>query len=80
MHVLPCRYVFRVKDGKPKARMVILGCRQIFGLDYFHTFAPVVEFTTIRTLLALTAANDFECEQMDVVTAFLNGDLKEEIY
>jgi len=80
MHVLPCKYVFRVKDGKPKARMVILGCQQIFGLDYYHTFAPVVKFTTIRTLLATVAVYDWECEQMDVVTAFLNGDLDEDIY
>jgi len=80
MHVLPCKYVFRIKDGKPKARMVILGCKQIFGLDYYHTFAPVVKFTTIRTLLAIVATQDWECEQMDVVTAFLNGDLHEDIY
>lgn len=80
MHVLPCKYVFRVKDGNPKARMVILGCKQIFGLDYYHTFAPVVKFTTIRTLLAIVATEDWECEQMDVVTAFLNGDLDEDIY
>jgi len=80
IHVLPCKYVFRIKDGKPKARMVILGCKQIFGLDYYHTFAPVVKFTTIRTLFALIASEDWECEQMDVVTAFLNGDLDEDIY
>ena len=60
--------------------MVILECNQIFGLDYYHTFAPVVKFTTIRTLLALVAVKDWECEQMDVVTAFLNGDLDEDIY
>ncbi len=80
MHVLPCKYVFRVKDGQPKARMVILGCKQIFGLDYYHTFAPVVKFTTIRTLFSIAAVQDWECEQMDVVTAFLNGDLDENIY
>ena len=60
--------------------MVILECNQIFGLDYCHTFAPVVKFTTIRTLLALAGVEDWECEQMDVVTAFLNGDLDKDIY
>lgn len=80
MHVLPSKYVFRVKNGAPKARMVVLGCKQIYGLDYYHTFAPVVKFTTIRTLMAIVAAQDLECEQMDVVTAFLNGDLEEEIF
>lgn len=80
MHVLPCKYVFKVKNGEPKVRMVVLGCKQVYGLDYYQTFAPVVKFTTIRALLAVAAINDWECEQMDVVTAFLNGDLEEDIY
>ena len=80
MHVLPCKYVFRVKNGGPKARLVALGCRQLYGIDYLETFAPVVKFSTIRVLLALAASMDLECEQMDVVTAFLNGDLNEDIY
>ncbi len=77
MHVLPSKYVFRVKNGGPKARLVALGCRQLYGVDYLETFAPVVKFSTIRLLLALAATMDLECEQMDVVTAFLNGDLDE---
>ena len=80
MHVLPSKYVFRVKNEAPKARLVVLGCRQIHGLDYWQTFAPVVKMTSIRLVLALVAAMDLECEQMDVATAFLNGDLQEEIY
>ncbi len=42
--------------------------------------APVVKFSTIRLLLDLAATMDLECEQMDVVTAFLIGDLDEDIY
>lgn len=80
MHVLPNKYVFRVKNDLPKTRLVVLGCQQVFGLDYYHTFAPVVKFSTIRVLLAIVASLDWECEQMDVVTAFLNGDLEENIY
>jgi len=80
IHVLPCKYIFRVKNGAPKVRLVVLGCKQLYGIDYNQTFAPVVKFTTIRLLLALVAAFDLECEQMDVVTAFLNGDLEEDIY
>ncbi len=80
MHVLPCKYVFRVKDGAPKVRLVAMGCRQIHGVDYSETFAPVVSLTTIRTILALASCHDLELEQMDVVTAFLNGDLHEDIY
>lgn len=80
MHVLPSKYVFKVKNGEPKVRLVAVGCRQIHGLDYNETFAPVVTLTTIRTVLALVAVLDLELEQMDVVTAFLNGDLNEDIY
>lgn len=80
MHVLPSKYVFRVKNGGPKARLVALGCRQMYGIDYLETFAPVVKLTTIRVLLALAAVHDFDIEQMDVTTAFLNGDLDQDIY
>ena len=80
MHVLPCKYVFKIKAGKPKVRMVICGSRQIYGVDFNETFAPVVKLTTVRTVLAVAASMDLECEQMDVVTAFLHGDLDENIY
>ena len=80
MKILPCRYVFKVKENKPKVRLVALGCRQMYGIDYNETFAPVVTMTTIRTILAVTAHLDLELEKMDVVTAFLNGDLEEDIF
>ena len=80
MHVLPSKCVFRVKNGGPKARVVALGCLQLYSVDYLETFAPVVKLTTIRLICALAAANDWELEQMDVTTAFLNGDLDEDIY
>ena len=80
MHVLPCKYVFKIKENKPKVRLVALGCRQVHGIDYNETFAPVVTLTTVRIIFALVAHHDLELEQMDVVTAFLNGDLNEEIY
>lgn len=80
MNVLPSKYVFKVENGKPKVQLVAVGCRQIEGLDYSETYARVVSLTTIRTILGLSACWDFELEQMDVVSAFLNGDLEEEIY
>ena len=80
MHVLPSKYVFRVKNGDPKCRVVALGCLQLHGVDYFETFAPVVKLATIGMIIALVAILDLECEQMDVVTAFLNGDLNVDIY
>eukprot|EP00171_Calliarthron_tuberculosum_P022031 IDg22031t1 len=81
MHVLPCRYVFKIKtDVGPKVRIVAKGFRQIHGVDYYDTYAPVVSLTAARLFLAIVAHNDLRCDQMDVVTAFLNGDLDEEVY
>ena len=53
---------------------------QKYGIDYDKMFSPVVRFSLIRALLALAVQNDMLIHQMDVVTAFLNGKLDEEIY
>ncbi|GJU11089.1 zinc finger, CCHC-type containing protein [Tanacetum coccineum] len=50
------------------------------GIDYFDTYAPVARITTIRLLLALATIHNLVIHQMDVKTAFLNGDLDEEVY
>ena len=50
------------------------------GLEFNETFAAVARFTTIRCILAMTAANEWELHQMNFKTAFLNGDLDEEVY
>ena len=63
-----------------KAHLVAKGYTQKFGVDYDETFTPVVRFTSIRVLLALAVQKDMLVHQMDVVTAFLNGTLEEEIY
>ncbi|GKA87608.1 zinc finger, CCHC-type containing protein [Tanacetum coccineum] len=81
-----CKWIFKRKmkvDGtidKFKARLVIQGFRQKEGIDYFDTYAPVARITTIRLLLALAAIHNLVIHQMDVKTAFLNGDLDEELY
>ena len=59
---------------------MIKGFAQKFGVDYDETFSPVVSFSSIRALLAYAVQNDMIVHQMDVVTAFMNGILDEEIY
>ncbi|KAK1663679.1 hypothetical protein QYE76_051838 [Lolium multiflorum] len=63
-----------------KARLVAKGFRQIQGVDYDETFSPVVKLKSVRILLAIAAFFDYEIWQMDVKTAFLNGDIEEELY
>ncbi|GKB72644.1 zinc finger, CCHC-type containing protein [Tanacetum coccineum] len=65
---------------KFKARLVIQGFKQKLGIDYFDTYAPVARISTIRLLIAMTSIHNLIIHQMDVKTAFLNGDLDEEVY
>ena len=83
---LGCKWIFKRKmkvDGtidKFKARLVIQGFRQKPGTDYFDTYAPVARISTIRLLIAFAAIHNLIIHQMDVKTAFLNGDLDEYVY
>ena len=56
------------------------GYSQFQGIDYNETFAPVAKMDSIRLVLAIAASKQWEVHHMDVKTAFLHGDLKEEIY
>ncbi|KAK4390232.1 Retrovirus-related Pol polyprotein from transposon TNT 1-94 [Sesamum angolense] len=78
---IKCKWIFKKKikpNGsidKFKARLVVVGYTQKKGIDYFDTYSPVTKISTIRALVALSAINDLMIHQMDVKTAFLNGDL-----
>ena len=81
-----CKWIFKTKvdgDGnieRYKARLVAQGFTQRYGIDYDQTFSPVVSFESIRSIIAIAAKNNLKLHQMDVKTAFLNGELNEEIY
>ncbi|KAJ3553828.1 hypothetical protein NM688_g3412 [Phlebia brevispora] len=80
------RWVFLIKrdsEGrivKYKSRLVAQGFSQIPGQDFTETYAPVMRLESLRTLLAIAAVNDWPVHQMDVVGAYLNSELKEEVY
>ena len=83
---LQCKWIFKRKmkaDGgidKYKARLAVKGYKQREGLDYFDTYSPVTRITSIRMLIAIAEVYKLEIHQMDMKTAFLNGNLEEEIY
>lgn len=83
---LNCMWVFAVKENgdgiidRRKSRLVIKGCAQRPGIDFHETYAPVAKLTSVRIFLCLANQQNMTVFQLDVKNAFLNGDLKEEIY
>ena len=81
-----CRWIFKYKKGpdgqiiKNKARLVAKGFTQKDGIDFDETFSPTAKFCSIRAMIAIAAKQNYLIHQMDVKTAYLNGDLDEEIF
>jgi hypothetical protein len=63
-----------------KARLVVHGFKQIYGINFFETYAPVIRFETIRVAIYLAVQRGWAIMQYDVKTAFLHGELTEEVY
>lgn len=84
--VIGLKWIYKIKRDangnivKHKARLVAKGYVQEKGVDFDEFFAPVTRLETVRLLLALAAKNSWEVHHLDVKTAFLNGDIKEEVY
>ena len=73
----------RNSDGsikRYKARVIAKGYTQREGIDYEETFSPVVRFASLRAILAIVAKLDLELVQIDIKSAFLHGELDEEIF
>jgi len=83
---ISCKWVFytkRCQTGEVKrykARLVARGCEQRYGIDFDEVYAPVARMEIIRTLFALSVEEEMHIHQMDVITAYVQGDLLSEIY
>lgn len=79
--ILTSKWVFRQKDdGRFKARLVVRGFEQEYGIDYAETFSPVVNAVALRIMFALAVKENLKMKVFDVKTAFLHGELSENIY
>ena len=85
--IIGCKWIYKrkpgilgVEDPRYKGRLVAKGYAQKEGVDYNEIFSPVVKHVSIRYLMSIVVQEDMELEQLDVKTAFLHGDLEEEIY
>ena len=80
------KWVFKTKLNekgevdKHKARLVAKGYKQKYGIDYTEVFAPVARQDTIRLVISLAAQNSWPIFQLDVKSAFLHGELQEQVF
>jgi hypothetical protein len=85
-NIISTKWVFRNKEDehgvvvRNKARLMVKGYSQVEGLDFGETFAPAARLEAIRLLLAYSSLNDIKLYQIDVKSAFLNGEINELVY
>ena len=86
MRLIKSKYVYRLKKDwtgnvvKRKSRIVVQGFSQVEGVDFTETYAPVAKVTTFRLMLALAKVLNLHIHQLDVDSAFLYADLKEDVF
>lgn len=84
--IIGLKWIFKLKKDaegkviKHKARLVAKGYAQERGVDFDEIYAPVTRLETVRLLLALAAKNELQVHHLDVKTAFLNGEISEDVY
>jgi hypothetical protein len=84
--VVDCKWVYKIKPGdqgcpdRYKARLCARGFTQVQGVDFDETYSPVVKYTSIRVFLVKAVLMKMVIHQMDVVTAFLNAHLDEDVF
>ncbi|XP_042939543.1 uncharacterized mitochondrial protein AtMg00820-like [Carya illinoinensis] len=85
-NIIGSKWVFRIKrhaDGtveRYKARLVAKGFHQQPSIDFYETFSPVVNLTTVLTVLSLAILAGWPIHQIDIQNAFLHGNLLDEVY
>ena len=83
---IDCMWIFKLKTDingnieRYKARLVARGDSQIYGVNYTDTSSPVLSNTSLIILLCIATANNYIIENIDINTAFLYGNLKEDLY
>jgi Reverse transcriptase (RNA-dependent DNA polymerase) len=83
VNIVGCRWTFVMKHdasdaiARYRARLIAQGFSQVPGVDFFETYAPVAKMASMCLLLAMSARLDLEIHQIDIKSAYLNGEFKE---
>ena len=85
-NIVGCKWVYTCKRDSAgrfihaKSQLVAQGFTQMFSVDYYETYSPIVHLTSLRLICAIATCNNWPIHQMDVDTAYLNANLKVPIY